>query len=148
MRWSSVPSAIAIHHPPFNYMGKSPSRESDSHSASQGILRLLWNPTVHYRLHKSPKLVLILSQMNQIHAFSPCFPKIHYNIIYPSTRRSSEWSLTFMFSNQNIVCIFHLSHPYYMSRPSHPPWLDLPNNILCNVYETPRVMFHATFAGT
>jgi hypothetical protein len=26
-----------------------------------------------------------------------------------------------MFSNQNIVHISHLTHAYYMSRPSHPP---------------------------
>jgi hypothetical protein len=35
--------------------------------------------------------------------------------------RSSERSLRFRFSNQNIVCISHLSHACYMLRPSHHP---------------------------
>jgi hypothetical protein len=51
------------------------------------------------------------------------------NIILPSTLRSSKWFLPFRFSNHNIVCIYHLSHPCYMSRPSHTHWIDRPNNI-------------------
>jgi len=46
----------------------------------------------------SPPLVPILSQMHPIRTFPPYFPKIHSNI-FPSTPRSSSWSLPFRFSD-------------------------------------------------
>jgi hypothetical protein len=46
-------------------MEQSPSWESNSQSGSQ-ILRLLWNPKVYSRVHKSPLLDLILSHMSPV----------------------------------------------------------------------------------
>jgi hypothetical protein len=53
----------------------------------------------------------------------PRFPKIHSNIILPSTPASSEWSLHFRFSSQDIVNISHISYAYacYTPLPYHSP---------------------------
>jgi len=52
--------------------------------------------------------------MHPVHTFLPHFPKIHFNIIFSSTHRSSKWSLPFRFSYNNVECISHLSQTYYM----------------------------------
>jgi len=88
-------------------MEQSPS-EANSHLCNQEIPHLLQNPKFHNRVHKGPPLVPILSQMNPLHA-PTSYPKIHFNIISPSTLSSSRWSFPFTFSYQNIVWIFNLS---------------------------------------
>jgi hypothetical protein len=81
----------------------SPSWEANLFVTSQEIPCVLLNPKVHYRIHKCPPPVSILSQSNPVHTPTSHFLKIHSNISLPSMPGAPQWSLSLKFPPQNSI---------------------------------------------
>jgi len=76
-----------------------------------------------YRVHKSPPLAPVLNQIHSIHTLRSLFHKINSDFIFPSTPRSSKWSLPIWISIEYFECISHFSHACYMDSGKSKPRL-------------------------
>lgn len=66
-------------------------------------------PNVHYRVYNNPPLISVLSRLNPFQALPTHFLEIHFNIILPSSPRSSKCSPSFQLPFQNHVMQFTLN---------------------------------------
>jgi hypothetical protein len=91
------------------------SWEANTSSVSQKIRPVLWNRKVHSPVHNSPSHLRILSQINQLHELLYHFFNMHLSVVLPPMPRSSNWSLSFWFYQQNTKCLYLLTHTCHMS---------------------------------
>ena len=105
-------------------MVQSPSWEANWFAASQEIPRISRNPKVHYCTHNPSPAVSILGQPNPVHIPTSHLLENHPNIIYPSTPRSPQWSLSLQFPHQDPI-----HPPLFTLRATFPAHLILLNFI-------------------
>jgi hypothetical protein len=69
-------------------------------------------PEANNRVCRSPPLVPILSQTNPFRTIPSYLSKIKFNIILPSTFRSSQWSISFWFGYSKVL-LFIASNSWF-----------------------------------
>jgi hypothetical protein len=128
-------------------MEQIPSWEAASHSASQEIPRLLWNPKVHYQ-----PLATILNQMHPVHILPSCFCKMHSNIfshlrlgvpngLFPSGFRTNI-SYAFLVSSMHATCCTHLILFALITLLIFGDAYKLWCSSLCSLLQPPRHFLH------
>ena len=102
-----------------NSIEQNPYCEANSCSAIQEIPQILLNPEVHYRIHKGPPAVPILSQISAVHKPHPaCLRSIliltlHLHLGFPSGLFPSG------FRTKTLSASFLSPHVCHILRPSH-----------------------------
>jgi len=97
----------------------------ESARVSAGIVfpPILWNPKIHYVIHKCQPPVHILIHIETVRVLTSHFLNIHPNIIVPSTPGFSKWPFFIGFSHQNPV--YNYTLPIRALRSAHHNLLHL-----------------------
>jgi hypothetical protein len=82
--------------------------------------RILWNRRVHYRVHNSPRFVLVFSQISPVHTVPFYFLKIRFSVVL-------TFPLTFPRQKRVYICI--LPTACHLSWPSHSFSFDHRNSV-------------------
>ena len=107
-----------------NFKGGDFIWKTNTFTASQEIIHILWNPLVHAIFHNKMPLDTILSQMNQVQAISSYLFKNCFNRSVPSihTRMSSKLLFLLRVSSPK-SCIYLFPSLYAQYAPTI--WLSL-----------------------
>jgi len=111
-------------------MEQIPSWEANRFSVSQEIPRILWNPKVHYRIHKCPPPVPILNQLEPVHVPHPTswrsilILSSHLRMGLPSGLFPSGFPTKTLYTP-----LLSPPHTCYIPRPSNSSLFYHPNNI-------------------
>jgi hypothetical protein len=123
------------------------SWEADTLSASQEIPCLLWNPKVHYRVHKSSPPVSILNQRNPVHSF-PSYPLRSILILFSHlrlglprglflTRFPTQVSYSLLISSMRVTCPAHFKDLDLNTRIMSGVAFKLRSSTLCSLLQPP-----------
>jgi hypothetical protein len=95
-----------------NYMELSPSWGAASCAATQEFHKILWNPKVYYRVHKSPPPVPILSLISPAHT-TPAYLRsililtLHLRLGLPSGLIPSDFPTKILYAFPFSSCVLH-----------------------------------------